>query len=229
MIFDGVDHVITTLGSTVPLTVSLILHFHHRLTDASCEMLLTPALVLLSIILNFCALLHVTSNWNGLSDKRWSTLDRAVYALEEAAVTAYGNYLDIVAPPPLTTSPVSFPPLHHAEWVYRSSVVRILDLVDGHSRNKSVSDVASRASVSPSPPKPKDPVAPARIPPPGLAPLVHPATFEKIPAYDPSTASMAASSAIRFLGLTGLAFLGYTLIFAWLKVSSATLTSDISY
>ena len=200
----------------------LTFHFHHPLPDASCEMLLTPTLALLSIIFNFCALLQVTSNWNGLSSRRWHTLDHAIYALEEVTATVYENCLDIVAPPPLVSSPVYLSPIRRAEWVYRSSAVRILDLVDGFNGVKTVSNVGLPPMLPPSSPEPMDPVMSASIPPPTPIPQIHLATLEEVLTYNHSTPSVAISSATRFLRLTGLSCLVYTLLFVWLKVSSAS-------
>lgn len=183
-------------------------------------MLLTPTLALLSIIFNFCALLHVSSNWNGLPNRRWHTLDRAIYALEEATTTVYENCLDMITLPSLTSSPIHFSPLRRAEWVYRSSAVRILDLVDGSSRKKTVQYVASLPLLPPSPLKPTDPITSTRILPPTSAPTIYPATFEQFPTYIPSTPSVATSTATRFLGLTGLLCLSCTLVITWLKVIS---------
>jgi hypothetical protein len=188
-------------------------------------MLLTPTLALLSIIFNFCALLHVTNNRDDLSNRRWHALDRAIYALEGATVTVYENCLDIIAPPPLTSSPVYFSPLRRAEWIYRSSAVRIVDLVDGLNGVKTVSKVNPPPLLPPPPPKPMDPVAPASIPPssPTLISPPRPATLEELLTYKPSTPLAAISSATRFLGLTGLSCLAYALVFAWLKVNNAKL------
>lgn len=229
VIFDGTDHVLATSidhhGPPGAVSV-LIFHFHRLPSDAWCEMLLTPTLALLSIIFNFCALLHLTSDGNGLSRRRWHALDRAIYALEEATVTAYENYLDILAPPPLTSSPAYFSPLRHAEWVYRSSAVRILDLVDGSSRVKLVSDVASPSLLLPSPPIPTNPVASVDIIPPTLTlvPLSYPATLEQFPTYNASTPLVAISSVTRFLEFAGLSCLGYLLVFAWMKVNIRTIS-----
>lgn len=186
--------------------------------DASCGMLLTPTLALLSIIFNFCALSHVTSNWNSFSNRRWQTLDHVIYAIEEATTTVYESYLDIVTPPPLVSPPVYFSPLRHAEWVYRSSAVRILDLVDGSSRMKIVSDVDSPLLLSSSPPKSAGPIASAGILPPTLTASIYPATFEQFPTYKPSTQLLATCSAIQFLGLIWPSLLGYIFVFALLKV-----------
>lgn len=185
-------------------------------------MLLTPTLALLTIVFNFCALLHVTNSRNGLST-RWNALDHVIYALEETTVTAYENYLDIVAPPPSTSSPVYSPALHRAEWVYRSSAVRILDLVDGSSKVQTVSSVDSPSLLPPSPLSPTK-TADAGVPAGHLLPTltspIHPATFEQFPTYDPSVPSAITLSVAQSLGLIGSAsLLVYTLIFAWLRVS----------
>jgi len=188
-------------------------------------MLVTPALALLTLVLNFYALLHVTNNRKGLSTKagsRWQVLDDTFYGLEETIVTAHEHYLDIVAPPPPISPPHSTA-LHHAEWVYRSSAVRILNLVDGSSKVQTASGAGSPPFLSPShpsPTKPTDPVAPAGHLPPTLASPIYPATFEPFPTYDPSTPSVLTFSVARSLGLTGLiSCLVYTLVFTWMKVS----------
>jgi len=183
-------------------------------------MLLSPTLTLLSIVFNFCALLHVTNSRNGISP-RWPALDRAIYALEETTVTAYSNYLDIVAPLPLTSSPVYSPTLRRAEWVYRSSAVRLLDLVDGSGKIQTAPDVASPPSSPlplPSPIKPTDPITSTSLP--TLTSLTYPATFEPFPTYDPSTPSVATSPVAQSSGLTWVAFcLVFASMFTWLKVS----------
>ena len=189
-------------------------------------MLVTPALALLTLVLNFYALLHVTNNRKGLSTKagsRWQVLDHAFYALEKTTVTAHENYLDIVAPPPPTSSPVYSTALRRAEWVYRSSAVRIINLVDGSSKVQTVSDANSPPLLPPShpsPTKPTDPVAPPGHLPPTLTAPIYPATFEAFPIYEPSTPSVLTSSVAQFLGLTGfISCLVYTLVFTWMKVS----------
>lgn len=185
-------------------------------------MLVTPALALLTLVLNFYALLHVTNNRKGLSTKagsRWQVLDHAFYALEETIVTAHENYLDITAPPPPTSSPVYSTALRRAEWIYRSSAIRILDLVDGSDKVQSVSDIDSRSS-HPSPTKPTVPVAPAGHLPPTLTSPIHPATFEPFPTHEPSTPPVLTSSVARSLGLTGfISCLVYAFVFTWMKVS----------
>ena len=181
-------------------------------------MLLTPTLALLTIVFNFCALLHLTSDRDGLATRRWHALGRAIHSLEETTVAVYENCLDIVAPPPLTTSPVYFSPIHRAEWVYRSSAVRVLDLIDSSSKVQTALDVASSPLLSlPS-------TDPAGIIPPTLTSPVHPATFESFPTYNPSLVSTTSSGA-QFWGFTGLAFCAFhTLIFAWFKVSRTCLS-----
>jgi len=194
-------------------------------SDASREMLVTPALALLTLVLNFYALLHVTNNRKGLSTKgsRWQVLDHTFYGLEETTVTTHENYLDIVLPPPPSSSPLYSTALHRAEWVYRSSAVRILNLVDGSSKVQTASGADSPPFFSPSrpsPTKPADPVAPAGHLPPTLTSPIYPATFEPFPTYDPSTPSVLTFSVAQSLGLTGLiSCLVYTLVFAWMKVS----------
>jgi len=193
-------------------------------SDASCEMLFPPALALLAVVFNFCALLHLTNNRNGLSTSRWYTL----HALEESTATAYANHLDIVSPPPPTPSPIYSPALRHAEWVYRSSAVRILDFVDGSGKVRTVSDVGSPPLLPQSPPSPTkstDPVASAGLLPPTLTSPSYPATLEPFPTRVPSTASGIASPVARFLGLMGFfSCFVYAAIFAWLKVRSQRLS-----
>ena len=186
-------------------------------------MLVAPALALLTLVLNFCALLHVTNNRKDLSTKagsRWQVLDHAFYALEELTVTAHENYLDIIAPPPPASSPVYSTALHRAEWIYRSSAVRILSLVDGSGKVQTVSDASLLSSSHPSPTKPTDPVALAGHLPPTIASPIYPATFEPFPTCEPSTPPELISLAARFLGPTGfISCLVYMLVFAWMKVS----------
>jgi len=178
-------------------------------------MLLTPTLALIAIVFNFCALLHVSNNRNSPSTSRWHTLDRAIYALEETTTAAYESYLDIIAPPPRTSSPVYSPTLHHAEWVYRSSAVRILDLVDGSGKAQTVSDFAFPPTGLPSSPssptKPTNNLVPT-APLPNLTSSIYPATR--------STLSVITSPVAWFLGLTGfISCLVYMSKLTWLKVS----------
>jgi hypothetical protein len=186
-------------------------------------MLVTPALALLTLVLNFYALSHVTNNRKGLSTKagsRWQVLDHAFYGLEETTVTAHDNYLDIVTYPPPASSPVYSIALHRAEWVYRSYAVRILNLVDGSGKVQTVPDADSLPLLPPSPTKPTHPVASASHRPPTLTSPVHPATFESFPTYEPPTPSVLTPSVAQTLGLTGFIFcLVYTLVFTWVKVS----------
>ena len=190
-------------------------------------MLVTPALALLTLVLNFYALLHVTNNRKGLSTKaqgsRWQVLDHTFYGIEETTVTTPENYLDIVAPSPPSSSPLYSTALHRAEWVYRSSAVRILNLVDGSSKVQTASGADYPPFFSPShpsPTKPTDPVAPAGHLPPTLTSPIYPATFESFPTYDHPTPSVLTFSVAQSLGLAGLiACLIYTSVFTWMKVS----------
>ena len=183
-------------------------------------MLLAPTLALLTIVFNFCALLHVT-NQNGLSTSRWPTFDRVFYALEETTVAAYTNYLGIVAPPPPASSSVYFPALRRAEWVYRSSVVRMLDLVDGPGKAQAASGVAFPPPLT----EQTDHKASTGPLPPTLTSPIHPATFESSPEYELSILRMIASPVAQLLILAGFFFcLAFALGFAWLKVSRLRLS-----
>jgi hypothetical protein len=185
-------------------------------------MLLTPTLALLTIVFNFCALLHVTDP-NGLSTSGWSAFNRAIHALGETTVTADSSYLGVVAHPPPTSSPVYPPTLRRAEWAYRSSAVRILDLVDGSSKAQVASVVASVPLLPPSlpsPTKPTNPIASASTLPPTLTSPVYPATFKQFPKSDASTLSAITSPVAQSLGVTVCFFcLACALVCAWLKVS----------
>ena len=221
MIFDEIDHVAIAFQSP-PIHDRASPYFPHplSLSDASDDMLFTPTLALLALAFNFCTLFHVTSNWSDLGVRRWDTLDHAIYALEEKTVAAYENYLDIIAPPPLTSPPAYFPALRHAEWVYRSSAVRVLDLVDGSSDVRTLSDVASLPLPPTSPTKPTGPVASAGALPPTLTSLVDPATFISFLTRDLSTQPVATLSALLLSCLKCfISCLTCTSAFAWLKVS----------
>lgn len=191
--------------------------------DASCDMLFAPALALLAVVFNFCAILHITNKRNAHSTSRWQLLDDAMYGLGETTVVANANHLDIVAPPPPTPSPIYSPALRRAEWVYRSSAVRILDLVEGSSKVQASPSGVSPPPLprsSPSPTKPTDPVASTDHLPPTLTTPSHPATFEPFPTYDPSTESAIVPPVARSWGL--MVFFScfvYAAIFTWLKVS----------
>jgi len=198
----------------------LIFRVHHlSLSDALGEMLVAPALALLAIVFNFCALLHVTSNRNGHSTSRWHFLDRDIYGLDETTAAAYANYLSTPVPPPSAPSPVYSPALRRAEWAYRSSAVRIVDLVDGSSKVRTASDrspLPSPPQPPPSPTKPIYPVAPVGLLPPTLTSPSYPATVEPFPARDsPAFAPPVAQS----VGFAGFLCFVYTAIFGWLKVS----------
>lgn len=189
-------------------------------------MLVTPALALLTLVFNFCALLHIANHRNGLSTKtgsRWQVLDYGIYPLQETTDTVYKNSLDIVAPLPPTSSSVYSSTLRSAEWVYRSSAVRILDLVDGSSKVQTISGIDSPPSLSqplPSPTRPTDFIVPVVHLPPTLTSSTDPATFEPFPIYDPSIQTVTTSSVAQTLGLTGfISCLVYTLVFIWMKVS----------
>ena len=188
------------------------------LPDALCEMLFTPTLALFAIVFNFCAVFHIANNRNGHSPTRWFTIDYATYAFEDASV--HTTRLGVVAPPPPASSPIYTSALHRAEWAYRSSTVRIIDFVEGSSKARTVPAVASPPSLPPSPTKPTDPITSADCLPPTLTSLIHPATFESFPTYNPSTPPVIASPVAWSLGLTGLfSCLVCTLIFTLLKVS----------
>ena len=184
-------------------------------------MLFAPTLALLAIVFNFCAVIHVANRRNNRTTSRWFTIEDII---DGTTVKASKNYLDIVTPPPPTSPPVYSSVLRRAEWAYRSSAVRILDLVDGHGpRVRTVSDIAPPplfSSSSPSPTKPTDPIASVGSFPPTLTSPIHPATFEQFPTYDPSTPPVIASPVAQSLGLAGwLSCLVYALISIVLKVS----------
>jgi len=183
-------------------------------------MLLTPTLALLAIVFNFYALLQVTNNRNGHSTSRWHFLDRDIYALDEATATAYANYLDASVSPPSAPSPVYSPALRRAEWAYRSSAVRIVDLVDGSSKVRTASDRSFPALPPQSSPSPTEPtVASAGLLPPTLTSPSHPATVEPFPTQDSSILPAITSPVAQFMGLAGFFCFVYIGVFAWLKVS----------
>ena len=201
-----------------------IFRFHRRLQTRLLEMLLPPTLALLAIVLNFCALLRVTTNRNGLSTSGWYTIEER----EGATARVYANYKDLFAPLPATFSPVYTPALRRAEWAYRSSAVRILELVDGSNKVQTVSNFApprSHSRFPPSPTKPTKPVVFNNLLSPSLTSRADPATFESFPTRDPSTLSMATSPVARSLGLMALfSSLVCAGIFAWLKVRGLPLS-----
>jgi hypothetical protein len=220
--FDEINHVVITFfeGPLIHGRASPCFPPPLSLSGASGDMLLAPTLALLALAFNFCALFHVTSNWSGPRVRRWYTLDRAIYALEEKTAAAYDNYLDIIAPPPLTSPPAYFPALHHAEWVYRSSAVRVLDLVDGSGDARTLSDIASFPLPPPSSTTPTGLIAFAGALPPTLPSLVDPATFVSFLTRDRATQLVATFSALPLLCLKFfIPYLTCTLAFAWLKVS----------
>lgn len=185
-------------------------------------MLLTPTLALLAIAFNFCALLHVANNRNGQSASRWHFLDRDIYALDETTAMAYASYLDTSVSPPSIPSPAYSPALRRAEWAYRSSAVRIVDLVDGSSRVRTASDCSLPPlplQSSPSTTEPTDPVASVGPLPPTLTSPSYPATVEPFPTHDASVSSMITSPVAQSMGLAGFFCFIYTGIFVWLKVS----------
>ena len=190
-------------------------------------MLFTPTLALLAIVFNFCALFHVANNRNGHSTSRWHFLDRDIYALDEITATAYANYLEASTPPPSAPSSVYPPALRSAEWAYRSSAVRIVDLVDGSSKVRTASDRSLLPLLPRSPPSPTKPtksLASTGILPPTLTSPSHPATVEPLPAQLSSASPAVASPVAQSMGLAGLFCFVCTGILVWLKVSRQRLS-----
>lgn len=196
-------------------------------TISLCEMLVPPAFAFLTLVINFYAIIHAISNRSGLTVRsktgsKWLVLYEDIFPLEEAIATAYEVDLGATASPPPTSPPIYSTALHHAEWAYRSSAVRILDLVDGASKAKTTPNVVPPTlhQSSPSPTKQTDPIVSTGHLPPTLTSPIYPATFEPFPAYNRSIPSVATSSVAQSLGFTGfISCLVYALVFAWMKVS----------
>ena len=203
--------------------VDLVFLFRHSVSDASYEMLLAPMLALFTVTLNFYALFHIVSEWNGLSTGGWRALDRAIHALEETTVVAYENYRGMAVPPTSVPSPIYFSPIRRAEWVYRSSAIRVLDLVDGSSKVQKAQSAASSPLLPPSPTRPMYPVIPANILPPSLTSPAHPATFGSFPTLDHPTPLAPTFSVALSLGRAWFISCSISmLILICLKVSLST-------
>ena len=190
-------------------------------------MLVPPALAFLTLVINFYAIIHVVSNRSGLTARtktgsKWQVLYVDIFPLEEATPATYETDLNTSAPPPPASPPAYSTTLHRAEWAYRSSAVRILDLVDGTHKVRTAPAVVTPQShyqSSPSPTKQTDPIVSTGRLPPTLTSPIYPATFERFPTHYPSIPSVIASSVAQSLGFTGLiSCLVYALAFAWMKV-----------
>lgn len=191
------------------------------------EMLVSPALAFLTLVINFYAIIHIVSNRSGLTARtktgsKWQVLYVDIFPLEEATTATYETDLDTTALPPLASPPIYSTTLHQAEWAYRSSAVRILDLVDGTQKVRTAPGVItppSRYQSSPSPTKQTDPIVSTGHLPPTLTSPIYPATFKPFPTYNPSIPSVATSSVAQSLGFTGfVSCLAYALVFVWMKV-----------
>lgn len=196
------------------------------LTISLREMLVPPALAFLTLVINFYAIIHVVSDRSGLTVRsntgsKWFLYDDIVLQ-EKAIAAAYETDLDTTISPPPASPPIYSTALHHAEWAYRSSAVRILDLVDGAGKVMTTPDVVVPPNLhrsSPSPTKQTDPIVSTGHLPPTLTSPIYPATFESFPTHNPFIPSVTTSSIAKSLGFAGfISCLVYALVFAWMKV-----------